>query len=64
MQLTNVFFSVLAITSAVSAAPTPSNLVVRTPPTLQVDTIHGFPPKDWECKTSQTKDTSMYSLLT
>ncbi|KAH7074147.1 hypothetical protein FB567DRAFT_536874 [Paraphoma chrysanthemicola] len=65
MQLTNVFFSALAVLSAVSAAPTPIDvsptsveLEARAPPTLKVEEIEGFPPKDWECKTSQTKDTT------
>ncbi|KAH7397152.1 hypothetical protein BKA66DRAFT_546219 [Pyrenochaeta sp. MPI-SDFR-AT-0127] len=58
MQITNLFFYILTITSAVYAAPTPVDIAVRSPPTDLPSTIHGFPPKDWECKTSQTKDTT------
>ena len=66
MQIT-ALFHLLALTSIVSAAPAPApeaelDLVSRSPPTKLPSTIHGFPPKDWECKTSQKKDTS--KLLT
>ncbi|KAF2133092.1 hypothetical protein P153DRAFT_353510 [Dothidotthia symphoricarpi CBS 119687] len=56
MQLSNLFYYVLATAAAVSAIPTP--LDARSPPTDIPSTIHGFPPKDWVCKTSQTKDTT------
>ncbi|PVH92035.1 hypothetical protein DM02DRAFT_647095 [Periconia macrospinosa] len=65
MHLSKIFFSVLAVTSAVYAAPTPldlsrtpAELEARTPPKLQVKKINNFPPGNWKCKTSQIKDTT------
>ncbi|KAK2612308.1 hypothetical protein QQS21_001734 [Conoideocrella luteorostrata] len=59
MQLIRATLSLLAAATVISAAPTPVENAPRSPPTKLPSTIHGYPPKDWECKTSQTKPTTV-----
>lgn len=58
MHLLRATFSLLAAATVISGAPTPVEDAPRSPPTKLPGTIHGYPPKDWECKTSQNKPTS------